>query len=99
MKWGICAHDLPRSLYPSRTLANVGGRDLDARKYFGYSVSALEAHAMRNWLRRIYGQYKLNKVSFYLERRIREALNHDEWEQMRDLLDAGEIVLDARDSF
>ena len=54
---------------------------------------------MRNWLRRIYGQYKLNKVSFYLERRIREALNHDEWEQMRDLLDAGEIVLDARDSF
>lgn len=54
---------------------------------------------MKSWFRRVYGQYKIIKVVCYLDRRVKEALRHEEWEQMRDLLDAGQIVLDARDSF
>ena len=39
--------DLPRKLHPPRSLVNVGVDLLDASKYFGYSVSTLEARAMR----------------------------------------------------
>ena len=39
--------DLPRKLHPPRSLVNVGVDLLDASKYFGYSVSTLEARAMK----------------------------------------------------
>jgi hypothetical protein len=76
---------------------DVGGSGIDARKHFGYSVP-LEARAMKKFFRVIYGQYKLIQVCCYLDRLIEAAIRAEDWKQLNDLLDAANIILDAKDS-